>query len=251
MGGNHHHHEAVHKAQTGYPGGERPLEPRSKLVAGIIFVFGVISLGTPWLLVAAFIFAAGFALRGGFTVGQLFKKLALIFPFLALMGIPLLFGAGLPPGPERVELAALILLKALTAMTFTLYVFFNQPVEEMLEAMEHLKVPSAITTVIYLAYRYGFLFIQEMQTTLKALQARLFRAQLSRQSLPVYGEVAGGLFIKSLNRSETVYRAMAARGFNGKIPVGRPRPANQVDLVMAAGPVIFVAALLILELVVL
>ncbi len=251
MGGNHSQHGSFTAGRSGYLVRRKPLEPRSKLLSGIIFVFGVISIGEPWLLVAAFIFAAGFALRGGFMVGQLFKKLALIFPFLALMGIPLLFGAGLPPAPERVELAALILLKALTAMTFTLYVFFNQPVEEMLEAMEHLKVPSAVTTVIYLAYRYGFLFIQEMQTTLKALQARLFKAQLSWQSLPVYGEVAGGLFIKSLNRSETVYRAMAARGFKGKIPVGCPRPVNKMDLVMAAGPVAFVVALLILEQVVL
>lgn len=254
MGGNHHQQEAfsgergpVSGVRPGSPGGRKTPEPRSKLVTGIVFVFGVISLGTPWLLGAAFVFAAGFALRGGLAVGQLLKKLALIAPFLALMGIPLLFGAGLPPAPERVELALLILLKALTAMTFTLYVFFNQPVEEMLEAMEHLKVPSALTAVIYLAYRYGFLFIQELQTTLKALQARLFRAHLSRQSLPVYGEVAGGLFIKSLNRSETVYRAMAARGFDGRIPVGRPGAVGGTDLALAAVPVLFVAVLLIAE----
>ena len=224
-----------------------PPEPRTRLVAGVVFVFGVISLGNTWLLGAALGFAVLFALGGGLTPGQLIKRLSVLVPFLALMSIPLIFGAGIPPEPERVELAALILLKALTAMTFTLFVFTNQPVEEMLEAMEHLKVPPAVTTVIYLAYRYGFLFIQEMQTTLKALQARLFKAQLSRQSLPVYGEVAGGLFIKSLNRSETVYRAMAARGFDGKIPVGEPRPIKRRDLAAAAGPVVFLAALLILE----
>ncbi len=251
MGGNHSQHGSLLGGRSGYLVRRRPLEPRSKLVTGIIFVFGVISIGEPLLLVAAFSFAVIFAVQGGFTVGQLFKKLSLIVPFLALMGIPLLLGSGLPPTPERVGLASLILLKALTAMTFTLYVFFNQPVEEMLEAMDHLKVPPAVTAVIYLAYRYGFLFIQEMQTTIKALQARLFKAQLSRQSLPVYGEVAGGLFIKSLNRSETVYRAMAARGFDGKIPVGKPRPITNPDLAMAAGPVIFLAALLILEQVVL
>jgi len=250
VGGNHaksaHFHDPQNRTVL-----QRPLEPRSKLVAGIIFVFGVISLGTPWLLLVAFAFALLFAVQGGLKAGQLLKKLALLLPFLALMSIPLLLGAGIPPTPERIELASLILLKALTAMTFTLYVFFNQPVEEMLEAMEHLKVPPAITAVIYLAYRYGFLFIQEMQTTLKALQARLFKAELSRQSLPVYGEVAGGLFIKSLNRSETVYRAMAARGFDGKIPIDRPRPVEKVDLVMAVVPVVFLASLLIFEQVVL
>jgi cobalt/nickel transport system permease protein len=143
------------------------------------------------------------------------------------------------------------LLKALTAMTFTLFIFTNQPIENMLEALEHLKVPAVVATVIYLAYRYGFLFIHEMQTTIRALKARLFRAELSRGSLPVYGEVSGGLFIKSLNRSETVYRAMASRGFQGRMPVGAPRRIRSGDLVRAALPPLFIITLLVIEQVVL
>lgn len=249
MGGTDHEAHNL-KEQHNIPD-VTPWEPRTKLAVGLIYVFGVISLSDLRLLGAAFGFAVLFALWTGLTLGQLLKKLSILIPFLALMSLPLIFSGGIPPAPDRVELAALIILKALTAMTFTLFVFTNQPVEEMLEAMEHLKVPPAVTTVIYLAYRYGFLFIQEMQTTMKALQARLFKAHLGRQSLPVYGEVAGGLFIKSLNRSETVYRAMAARGFDGKIPVGEPRPIKGSDLVAAAGPVAFLAVLLILEQVVL
>ena len=249
MGGNHHSAHGL-KIEQSIPQ-VKPWEPRTKLISGLLYVFGVISLSDLRLLGAALIFAICFALWTGLAMGQLLKKLSVLVPFLALMSMPLLFSAGLSPAPDRVELAALIVLKALTAMTFTLFVFTNQPVEEMLEAMEHLKMPAAITTTIYLAYRYGFLFIHDMQTTVRALKARLFNAQLSRYSLGIYGELSGGLFIKSINRSETVYRAMAARSFAGKMPIGTPRPIVVSDWFRAALPVVFIAALIILNLVVL
>ncbi len=163
------------------------------------------------------------------------------------MSLPLIFGAGIPPTPDRVEFAALIVLKALTAMTFTLFVFINQPIEEMLEALEHLKMPTVITTTIYLAYRYGFLFIRYMQTTMKALKSRLFNAHLSRYSLGIYGELFGGLFIKSINRSETVYRAMVSRSFQHQIPIGKPREFTGIDWIRAAVPTIFILLLMVME----
>ena len=250
MGHSHQYREAAAANGTGAGREPVPWEPRSKLLSGVIFVFGIISLSDLRLLTAAFIFALCFSLWNGLTMGQLLKKLLVLVPFLALMSLPLLLSAGIPPAPDRVELAALIVLKALTAMTFTLFIFTNQPVEEMLEAMEHLKMPAAITTTIYLAYRYGFLFIHEMQTTVRALKARLFNAQLSRYSLGIYGELSGGLFIKSINRSETVYRAMAARSFAGKMPIGSPRSITGSDWFRAALPVAFIAVLIILDLVV-
>ncbi len=229
----------------------RPWEPRTKLVAGVIFVFGVISINNLWLLAAALVFAASFAFIAGLPPVMLLKRLTLIAPFLALMALPLVFSAGYPPAADRLVLASVIVLKALTAMTFTLFVFTNQPVEEMLETLEHLKVPAALTTTIYLAYRYGFLFIHEMQTTQRALKSRLLKAQLTRSSLPVYGELSGGLFIKSINRSETVYRAMAARSFRGSMPVGEPRQIVPADWAKSALPLIFIAALVAIEQVVL
>lgn len=249
MGHNHHATETYFQQSANTD--KKPWEPRTKIVAGILFVFGVITLNNTWLLAAALIFSAFFTLWGGLSAGQLLKKLSALLPFLALMSVPLIFGAGYPLDPERVNLAALILLKALTAMTFTIFIFNNQPIEEMLEAMEHLRVPSAITTVIYLTYRYAFLFVQEMQTTIRALKSRLFNTHFNRQSLLVYGELAGGLFIKSINRSEAVYRAMASRGFQGIIPVDRPRPINIYDMLKAALPLSFVAILLIIDKVVL
>ena len=244
MGHSHHHYRETNKYQDARG---KPWEPRTKLVAGIFFVFGVIGLSNLWLLGTALVFAVCFALCSGLTPGQLLKKLSVLLPFLALMSVPLILGGGYPPSADRVEFAALISLKALTAMTFTLFVFINQPVEEMLEAMEHLKIPSAITTVIYLAYRYGFLFIQDLQTTMWALKSRLFTARLNRDYLRIYGELAGGLLIKSIYHSDKVHRAMTSRCFQGSIPVESPPQVETSDVLKASIPVIFISLMLIFE----
>jgi cobalt/nickel transport system permease protein len=248
---SHSHH--VTEPENHRPEGRvvQPWEPRTKLVAGLFFLFGVISLNDLRLLAGALAFSILFSLWAGLGISQLVRKLSVLIPFLLLMSLPLIFSAGYPPAPDRVIFAALIVFKALTAMTFTLFVFTNQPIEGMLEAMEHLKVPAAITTVIYLAYRYGFLFIQEVQTTLRALKSRLFDLRLNRYSLPIYGELSGGLFIKSLNRSETVCRAMSSRSFQGNMPIGAPRRIIISDIVRAALPTGFIILLIIVEQVVL
>jgi cobalt/nickel transport system permease protein len=131
-------------------------------------------------------------------------------------------------------------------MTFTLFIFTNQPIENMLEALEHLKMPGIVATVIYLAYRYGFLIFIEAQTLLRALKSRLFKPQLSLRSLPVYGEMAGGLFIKSLNRSETVYRAMSSRGFRGQMPISPSRHIVINDIGRMSIPVVFILILILI-----
>jgi len=246
-----HHHTAQNFNKEDFISEIRLWNPRTKLISGLIYVFGVISLGDLKLLGTAFVFAVFYALWSGFSFLQLLKKLSVLIPFLALMSLPLIFGGGIPPAPDRIEFAALIVLKALTAMTFTLFVFINQPIEEMLEAMEHLKMPSIITTTIYLAYRYGFLFIQDVQTTMRALKSRLFQAQVNRYSLGIYGELFGGLFIKSINRSETVYRAMQSRSFQRQIPIGKPRKLIKTDWIRAAVPIFFIISLIMMEQVVL
>ncbi|RQD68611.1 MAG: cobalt ECF transporter T component CbiQ [Tindallia sp. MSAO_Bac2] len=241
-----HHHAPQHFEEEVIKN-KNTWNPRTKLISGLIYVFGVISLGDVRLLLTALVFAILHAFWSGLSLIQLIKKLSVLIPFLGLMSLPLIFGAGTPPSPDRVEFAALIVLKALTAMTFTLFVFFNQPIEEMLEALEHLKMPTIITTTIYLAYRYGFLFIRDMQTIMKALKSRLLNAHLSRYSLGIYGELFGGLFIKSINRSETVYRAMVSRSFQGEMPIGKPRKITGTDCTRAGIPIVFIIMLIMLE----
>ncbi|MGM0652259.1 MAG: hypothetical protein ACQES4_05695 [Bacillota bacterium] len=65
-----------------------PWEPRTKLIAGLIYVFGVIGLIDLRLLGAALLFALCFALWSGLAMGQLLKSYSLT-PALNFLYIPL------------------------------------------------------------------------------------------------------------------------------------------------------------------
>lgn len=226
-------------------------EPRCKIIACVLFVFGIIALDTWWLAAFALFFVLGAAALMGITMTFLLRRMALLMPFLIFMSIPLILGGGIPPTPDRYMFAALIVMKAMAAMAAMIVLSTSQPVEELLEGMAHLKIPQPIITVIFLAFRYGHLFIRELNTTRKALASRLFYGGLSVSALRIYGELCGSMFIKSLCRSETVYRTMLSRCFDGKLPVTEPRNIIGSDLIKSLTPVAFALFLIVIEQVVL
>ncbi len=222
-------------------------ETRCKIVACVLFVFGIIALNTWWLAAFALFFVLGAAALMGTALTFLLKRMALLLPFLIFMSVPLILGGGLPPTPDRYTFAALIAMKALAAMAAMIVLSTSQPVEELLEGMAHLKIPPPIITVIFLAFRYGHLFIRELNTTRKALASRLFYGGLSVSALRVYGELCGSMFIKSLLRSETVYKAMLSRCFEGNLPATKPQKIIAADLYKSMALVSFALILIVME----
>ncbi|RQD77171.1 MAG: cobalt ECF transporter T component CbiQ [Candidatus Syntrophonatronum acetioxidans] len=221
-------------------------EPRTKVITAFIFVFGVVSLNNPWLVLAAFLFVLAASIMMGLN-GRLFSRLVLLIPFLLLMTLPLILGGGLPPSSDRVAFAALIALKALTSMAAMVVMLATQPLEEFMEGLASMKIPPVIISVLFLACRYALLFLEDVKKTRRALISRLFSPGLKSQSLQVYGELAGGMFIKSFDRSDSVYRAMASRGFTGKLPTGLPREITPKDLLISLVAVSFILFLIVAE----
>lgn len=222
-------------------------EPRTKTIAAILVVFGVIMLETPLLVLAAFILTFLSALVMGLSLRFLISKLAIIAPFLILMAIPLIFGAGIPAAPDRYEFASLIILKALTSMLVMTIMLATQPLQEYLDGLAHLKVPSALISILFLACRYGFLFMEEVKNIQKAMTSRLFTPGVNKRAIVAYGEMAGGVFVKSIDSADNVYRAMAARGFTGKMPVGTPKKITSLDFVKAVVAVAVIFIIVIFE----
>ena len=99
---------------------------------------------------------------------------------------------------------------ALTAMTCT------TPFALLLEAMRRLGMPQMIVMQLGFLYRYLFVLIDE---AMRVRRARDFRgaalAPVGRR-LSAVGGVIGTLFSRTLDRSERVQLAMAARGYRGE-----------------------------------
>ncbi len=128
---------------------------------------------------------------------------------------------------------------------------------DLLGAMRSLRVPRLLVTVIGLMWRYLFVLVDEVM--------RLMRARESRSGHPaepagriggslawrgkVTGGMAGNLMLRSFDRSERIYAAMASRGYDGEVR-GLPRPpVPPLAWAVLAGGLLFLMLILLLGLV--
>jgi cobalt/nickel transport system permease protein len=170
-------------------------------------------------------------------IRYVFKRSILVLPFL-FTALPLVFKAAepailaLPIGENTIVISqeglnhfinlgvktwlsviAAILLASTTSFT------------ELLIAMRSLKLPRLLVAVFGLMWRYLFLMIEEVGRLIRARDSRSGHDPSSTRHpgrglfwrAAVTGGLAGSLFIRSLERSERVYGAMLARGYDGEI----------------------------------
>lgn len=214
------------------PGADSPLhrfDARIKLISALLLLIGI--LFTPerafpaYPLIWALIASVG--LIGGVHPVRLARHSAIALPF-ALMGLTLLFTV---PGQPLIAVGSImisdagaarfagILLKTLLAAQVSILLMLTTPFTDLLWALEQLRIPAPLVQITALLYRYLF--------TLKEEGARLNAARAARSAsaagkraggtlrwrAQVAGSIIGSLFLRSMERSERVYAAMAARGF--------------------------------------
>ena len=123
---------------------------------------------------------------------------------------------------------------------------------DIVHALEHLRVPSILTTIIAFLYRYLFVLADEVFRLLRARESRSASVAGSRSGgsvvwrARVAGNMAGQLFIRSYERSDRVYNAMLSRGYAGHLQTMSPHELHRVDYVTTALALIL---LLILQLI--
>jgi len=111
---------------------------------------------------------------------------------------------------------------------------------DIVHALEHLRVPSIITTIIAFLYRYLFVLADEVSRLLRAREARSAAALGSKSGgsvawrAGVAGHMAGQLFLRSYERSDRVYNAMLSRGYAGHLQTMNPHELHRVDYLATA-----------------
>lgn len=111
---------------------------------------------------------------------------------------------------------------------------------DIVHALEHLRVPSILTTIIAFLYRYLFVLVDEVFRLLRAREARSAAVTGVRAGggvawrAGVAGNMAGQLFLRSYERSDRVYNAMLARGYTGHLNTINPHEMGRVDYVTTA-----------------
>jgi cobalt/nickel transport system permease protein len=129
----------------------------------------------------------------------------------------------LPLSMAGVERCINITIKAWLSITAAILLTGTTPFLKLITGFRQLRIPLILISIIELMWRYLFVLVDEVN--------RLIRARSSRSSTingkhhpggsifwrgRVTGNMAGSLFLRSIERSERIYAAMLSRGYNGE-----------------------------------
>lgn len=240
------------------------VDARVKVIITLAFIITLnllpVNAWAAYILFLGAILSAGLVSRLG--LGFLLRRSVIALPFV-LAAAPLIFigpGARLPLSlvagwsfsPAGLERFAAIAVRAWISLQAAILLAATTPFPKMLAALRQLGLPAILTAVIGLMWRYLFIIADEAR---RMLQARLSRSpqpvgfahaggRMLRQAR-VTGGMAGSLFLRSIERSERVYAAMLARGYNGEPPGLEHAPLGRRErlILAAAGLLLLVMGL--------
>lgn len=202
------------------------LRPQTKIAAAFLFVFAVVA--TPREAIWAFgIYAL--ILLGLATYARLgvrfvatrmlvevpFVIAALLFPFIAGGEQIDVLGVGL----SQSGLWAMwnVLAKATLGLSTSIVLAGTTEIPTMLKGLDALRVPRVITAIMGFMIRYLDVVLGEFRRMRVAMQSRGYNPTWIGQAKP-YAVSAGTIFVRSYERGERVYLAMASRGYAGHMP---------------------------------
>ncbi len=244
------------------------LDPRVKLVLTLAFILALalVPAGAWPAYVLFFSISLSVQILSELGIGYVLKRALLVLPF-TLAALPILFTTEgvslvmLPAGPwtliitlEGAERLASIVLKAWLSVQMAIVLTASTPFPDLLLAMRAIKIPRLLVAIVGLMWRYLFVLVDEALRLMRAREARSgFRISATRNrpggSLAwrarVTGGMVGNLFLRSFDRAERIYAAMAARGYDGEVRA-LPLPPLALDQQLALGGGLGVLSLLVI-----
>ncbi|MCR5026579.1 MAG: cobalt ECF transporter T component CbiQ [Methanobrevibacter sp.] len=102
------------------------------------------------------------------------------------------------------------------------FLALTTPIAKILHCLDTLKVPKILIEIALLMYNTIFIFLNEIDTMKKAQETRLgYHSYIS--SFKSLGALASTIFLRSLDKSETLQHSLDSRGYTGELPVYVPR----------------------------
>jgi len=241
------------------------LDARVKFVLaiGLILTVALEPIGAWPVYVLTFALIFSLELVSMLGVTYVLKRSLLAVPF-ALAAFPIIFTTpgdvflslpfNLVVTATGLERFVSILIKSWLSVQVAILLAATTPFPELLTAMRAVHIPRLLVAMVGLMWRYLFVLVDE---ALRLLRARSARSGRSDQpglrhggSLPwrahVAGGLAGNLFLRGIERSDRIYTAMLARGYDGEtrsLPL--PPVSSSSWLILILGLIIFCFLLLL------
>lgn len=213
------------------------IDARVQILTAFLFLVAVLSHARYAVsaLIPFALYPVALAALGRIPLWPLMRKMLAAAPFALAVGLfnPVLDRqthatiAGLPVAGGWFSFASILLRFALTVGTVLCLVACTG-MYRLCAGLEKMRVPRVFVLQLLFLYRYLFLVADEGERMVRG--ARLRSAGRRALRLRTYGALIGQLLIRSVSRAERVYRAMLARGFNGKILLMRQPQMRGADV---------------------
>ena len=246
------------------------LDPRIKTVFALALILALAILphgAWPlYILLLSVVLAASMLSELG--ASYLLKRGLLALPF-SLAALPLLFTIPGEPwialtlgnwplsvSKDGAERFASILTKAWLSIQTAVILTGTTSFPGLLMALRAMGFPKLLVSIIGLTWQYLFVFSDEAARLMRARTSRSGRSAGTRLAggtlgwrARVTGSMVGNLFLRGLARSERVYAAMLARGYDGEVrtlPLPRLSPSQRITLAISILPLMAISVLGIL-----
>jgi cobalt/nickel transport system permease protein len=225
------------------------------LMISLLPIGSFAAMGITWLVLVACSATAGlgpFRLARGAVVALPFALAA--FPLIFTVQAEVIATVSLGPldltiSAEGIRRFLTIMIGSWLSVQVALLLAFTTPFHDLVDALRELRLPRILISIISFMYRYLAVLTDEGSRMLRARDARSAAGPGSsggsvRWRATVTGRMVGSLFLRAYERSERIYAAMQARGFEGEFRHLRARPLARTEL---AGLFILLAALALYE----
>ena len=202
------------------------LPPQAKLLGAFLFVIAVVA--TPqeafWAFGCYLVVLLGLFAVAGLSPKFVATRLLIEIPFVIVaVLLPFLSGGEqvvvLGVSMSKAGLWAMwnIVAKATLGLLTSVLLAGTTQVTEILTGLDALRVPKVVTSIMGFMVRYLDVVLGEFTRMRVAMQARAFAPTWIGHAKP-YAFTAGTMFVRSYERGERVYLAMASRGYTGAMP---------------------------------
>jgi cobalt/nickel transport system permease protein len=102
-----------------------------------------------------------------------------------------------------------------------------------MQGLSKLGVPEMVGQMVLISIRYVHVFRHEAGRMATGMRARGFRNRTGLETIRATAGFLGMLFVRSFERTERVYDAMRARGYEGRFPEATGMRLRSGDVLLA------------------
>lgn len=246
------------------------LDARVKLVFSLAFILtsALIPHGAWAAYILLFAIALIVELISELGVGYVLKRSILALPFV-LAALPVIFtyqqgdlvftisigSWTLQAYSGGVERFISVALKSWLSLQIAIVLAASTPFPDLLRAMRAIHIPRLIVAIFGLMWRYLFVLVDEAMRLMRARASRSSRSDQAGLKTGgsiawrgrVTGGMAGSLFLRGIERSDRIYMAMLARGYDGEIRTFPLPQLSSLDRIFLIAGLSFLVLLLLLS----